>query len=86
MVTQKYSLMGSAPSKSTVRVIKKQPMINDTPEHTQEQEKDSTTLNFHEDLLGRLVKAEERAKEAENRASEVTKEVRGMVLSKLRYL
>lgn len=65
--------MGSAPSKkSTVQVIKKQP---DTPEHTQGREKDNTTLALHEDLLGRLVEAEERAKEAENKASEATKEV-----------
>lgn len=67
--------MGSAPSKSTVQVIKKQPMISDAPEHVQEQEKDSTTLTFHEDLLARIVKAEERAKEAENKASKATKEV-----------
>ena len=65
--------MGNAPSKkSTVQVIKKQP---DTLEHAQGREKDNTTLTFHEDLLGRLVKAEERAKEAENKESEATKEV-----------
>ena len=67
--------MGSTPSKSTVRVIKKQPVINDTPEHAQKQEKDSTTLTLQEDLLGRLVKAEERAKEAGSRVLQATKEV-----------
>ena len=40
-----------------------------------EQNKDGTTLILHEDLFGRLVKAEERVKEAETRASEATKEV-----------
>ena len=67
--------MGSAPSKSTVTHIKKQPLISVTPEHVQGQEKDNATLTLHEDLLGRLVKAEERAKEAENKASKAVKEV-----------
>ena len=66
--------MGSAPSKSTVQVIKEQP-ITDTSECAQEQEKDNTTSVLHEDLLARIVKAEERAKEAENKASETAKEV-----------
>ena len=68
-----YAIMGNAPSKkSTVRVIKKQPMSNDAQEHAQGRE---TTLALHEDLLGRIVKAEEKAKEAGNKASEATKEV-----------
>ena len=67
--------MGSASSKSTVQVIKKQPMFSDTPEHTQGLEKDNTTVALHEDLLGRLVKTEQRTKEAENKASEASKEV-----------
>ena len=67
--------MGSAPSKSKVQVIKKKPVTTDIPEIAQEQENGSTTLTLHEDLLGRLVKAEERAKEAENRVSEANKEV-----------
>lgn len=68
--------MGSAPSKSTVQVIKKQPTISDTP--VREKELD-TTLILHEDLLARIVKAEERAKEAENKVSEATKEVHCML-------
>ena len=69
--------MGSAPSKSTVHIIKQeQPMITDTPEYAQEQEKDdNATTTLQEDLLARVVKAEERAKEAETKASETTKEV-----------
>lgn len=72
--------MGSAPSKSTVHIIKQQqqeqPMITDTPEYAQEQDKDdNSTTTLQEDLLARVVKAEERAKEAETKASETTKEV-----------
>lgn len=67
--------MGSAPSKSTVQVIKQQQPIIDTPECAQEQDKDNTTSALHEDLLARIVKAEERAKEAESKASETAKEV-----------
>ena len=72
-------MMGSAPSKSTVHIIKQQqqePMITDTPEYAQEQEKDdNATITLQEDLLARVVKAEERVKEAETKASETTKEV-----------
>ena len=76
--------MGTTPSKkSTVQVIKRQPMISDIPEHVQGREKDNTTLALHEDLLGRLVKAEETAKEAEIRASESTKEVIIIILIEL---
>jgi len=67
--------MGSAPSKSKVQVIKKQPVTTDIPYNAQEQENGSTKSTLHEDLLCRLVKAEERAKEAENRVSEANKEV-----------
>ena len=74
--------MGSAPSKSTVHIIKQQqqqqqePMITDTPEYAQEQDKDDNAMTtLQEDLLARVVKAEERAKEAETKASETTKEV-----------
>lgn len=67
--------MGNAPSKSKVQVIKKQPVTTNIPENAHEQENGSTTLTLHEDPLGRLVRAEERAIEAENRVSEASKEV-----------
>ena len=68
-------MMGSAPSKSTVKHMKRQPLISVTPEHVHEEEKDNAAVTLHEDLQGRLVKAEERAKEAENIAPKTAKEV-----------
>ena len=74
--------MGSAPSKkSTVRVIKEQPETSEIPSvnnRAWEQEEDlsSVTAVTHEELLKRLVASQEKARKAENRASEANDKVR----------
>jgi len=70
--------MGSAPSKkSIVRVIKEQPATSELPYRAWEQEEDSSPIAAvtHEELVERLAVSQEKAREAESRASEANDKV-----------